>query len=125
VRSLQVGVALAAALFGVACPSQPSDREESHRDYGNGGQAALTGSALLNLLRAREFGGDYDTAILEVLRIQCRGVALPPNVSFRKEDISRFLPLEHLKDASLAFCGSFVLADGTSVMGPAFKGGGK
>lgn len=81
---------------------------------------SLAGAALVDLLKARRYeGANYDAAIVEVLRIQC-GV-LPPTISLRKEDISRIFPLDHLDNADFAFCGEFMLEDGSYVVAPAFK----
>jgi hypothetical protein len=122
VRSAAALLVLSALLLGSACSSKECRPSAADKGVapGNGGQTTLTGVALVDLLKARRYGiGNYDAAIVEVLRIQC-GV-LPPPLSLRKEDIGKILPLERLDDASIAFCGAFLLNDGTYAVAPAFK----
>ncbi len=74
--------------------------------------------ALVNLLRLRDYSrvDEYDAAVLELLRLQCRSVELPSGLNVRKKDLARLLPLERLADASKAFCGAFLLKNGSWVI---------
>ena len=94
---------------------------------GTGGHAApprelLLGRALASLLQARQaYGNEFDGAIAELLRIQCKGIALPAGLQVGPHTIDAFFPMKELPAAEYAFCGSMLLGDGRTVIAPGFS----
>ena len=122
-RPQRLAVVGLAVVLGTACSSRDRSSPDITTAPGNGEYLTLTGDALVDLLKARRSGiGNYDAAIVDVLRLQCAGTTLPADISLRKEDIAKILPLEKLDDAMFGFCGSFLLKDGTVVVAAAFEG---
>lgn len=80
-------------LFCAAAIALSTSCRDSHQSvspdekYSIGGRRAIVGSAIVSLWRMKhiERSNDYDDALVELLRVQCKGLALPAGVTLNRD----------------------------------------